>query len=174
MRISEALSTNEGNIKWFVVYTRPRWEKKVARELEERGVINYCPLNKVHKQWSDRKKVVLEPLFRGYVFVQLEDAHKWDVKEVDGILNFVYWLGKPAVVRDADIEIIKKFLQEFSDIEVTEQKLDVNTKVVIKQGVMMNYKGIILELLGNRARVRIDSMGLSLNAVFEKKNLLKG
>lgn len=155
------------------MYTRPRWEKKVSRELEERGITHYCPLNKVHKQWSDRKKIVYEPLFRGYVFVQLDDAHKWDVKEVDGILNFVYWLGKPAVVKDADIETIKKFLQEFSDIEVTEQKLDINSKVIIKQGLMMNYKGIILELLGNRARVRIDSMGVSLSATFDKKNLIK-
>lgn len=167
------MSASEVNNKWYVVYTRPRWEKKVARELEERGITNYCPLNKLNKQWSDRKKIVYEPLFRGYVFVQVDEAHKWKVKEVDGILNFVYWLGKPAVVKDSEIETIKKFLQEFSDIEVTEQKLDVNTQVLIKQGVMMNYKGIVIELLGNRARVRIDSMGLSLNAVFEKKNLLK-
>ncbi len=167
------MSNSEEYTKWFVVYTRPRWEKKVSRELEERGITHYCPLNKVHKQWSDRKKIVYEPLFRGYVFVQLDDAHKWDVKEVDGILNFVYWLGKPAVVKDADIETIKKFLQEFSDIEVTEQKLDINSKVIIKQGLMMNYKGIILELLGNRARVRIDSMGVSLSATFDKKNLIK-
>ncbi|MBU3714031.1 MAG: UpxY family transcription antiterminator, partial [Ferruginibacter sp.] len=150
------MSNTEANSKWYVVYTRPRWEKKVARILEERGFNYYCPLNKVHKQWSDRKKIVYEPLFRGYVFVQLTDAHKWDVKEVDGVLNFVYWLGKPAVVKETEIETIKKFLQEFSDIEVTEQKLDIHTKVIIKQGVMMNYKGIILELFGNRARVRID------------------
>lgn len=155
------------------MYTRPRWEKRVARELEERGITHYCPLNKVHKQWSDRKKIVYEPLFRGYVFVQIDDAHKWNIKEVDGILNFVYWLGKPAIVKDLEIETIKKFLQEFSDIEVTEQKLDVNAQVIIKQGIMMNYKGIVLELLGNRARVRIDSMGVSLSAVFERKNLLK-
>ncbi len=167
------MSNTEANSKWYVVYTRPRWEKKVARILEERGFNYYCPLNKVHKQWSDRKKIVYEPLFRGYVFVQLSDAHKWDVKQVDGVLNFVYWLGKPAVVKESEIETIKKFLQEFSDIEVTEQKLDVNTPVIVKQGVMMNYRGIILELIGNRARVRIDSMGLSLSAVFDKKNLHK-
>ncbi|HMJ47328.1 MAG TPA: transcription termination/antitermination NusG family protein, partial [Ferruginibacter sp.] len=56
------------NKKWYVVYTRPRWEKKVAATLDERGVENYCPLNRVNRQWSDRKKVVLEPLFKGYVF----------------------------------------------------------------------------------------------------------
>ena len=156
---------------WYVVYTRPRWEKKVAASLADRGITHYCPLNKVQKQWSDRKKVVMEPLFKGYVFVQLEEKKKWDAKLVDGILNFVYWLGKPAIVRPEEIDTIRKFLQEFSDVEVVNGTLDTHDKVVIKQGVLMNYKGIVVEVLGNKAKVNIESMGLSLSAVFDVKNL---
>ncbi|HCY90719.1 MAG TPA: antitermination protein NusG, partial [Chitinophagaceae bacterium] len=53
---------SEENYHWYVVYTRPRWEKKVALNLAQKGIEHYCPLNKVRKQWSDRKKMVLEPL----------------------------------------------------------------------------------------------------------------
>ena len=159
------------NKNWYVVYTRPRWEKKVATLLTEKGVEHYCPLNKVQKQWSDRKKVVLEPLFKGYVFVAGNDAAKWDIKQTNGIINYVYWLGKPAVVREEEINIIKKFLQEFNDVEVVNSFLEINNTVLVKQGVLMNYKGIVIEIKGNKARVNIDSMGLQLSAVFDTKNL---
>jgi len=157
--------------KWYVVYTRPRWEKKVAGILLAKGIEHYCPLNKVMKQWSDRKKIVLEPLFKGYIFVRLEEAVKWDIKNIDGILNFVYWLGKPAVVKEQEIDTIRKFLQEFSGVEVIERQLNVNSRVLIKQGVLMNYHGVIIEITGNRAKVNIESMGIQLSAVFDKKNL---
>jgi transcription antitermination factor NusG len=156
---------------WYAVYTRPRWEKKVAALLLEAGIEHYCPINKVTRQWSDRKKVVLEPIFKGYVFVRLEEAKKWEVRKVPGILNFVYWLGKPAKIRDEEIITIRKFLNEFTDVQVEKKGFVVNSEVRIKQGVLMNYEGIVIEVFGNRAVVKIDSLALQLNAHFDKKNL---
>ncbi len=160
--------------KWYVVYTKPRWEKKIAKILIEKGVENYCPLNKVIKQWSDRKKIVLEPLFRGYLFVLLAEKDKWDIKNVVGIVNFVYWLGKPAVVKPNDILTIQKFLNEFTDVKVTEiTTLITKDKVTVKQGVFMDYEGIVLEVLGNKVKVKIEALGLGLSAIFDKNNLGK-
>ena len=157
--------------KWFVVYTIPRWEKKVALLLQQKGIEHYCPINKVTRQWSDRRKIVVEPLFKGYVFVKVSEALKWEIKEIDGILNYVYWLGKPALVKDAEIDTIKKFLHEFTEVEVINPQLEVDSKVIIKQGVLMDYHGIIVEVSGTKAKVKISSMGLILSAVFDKKNL---
>jgi transcription antitermination factor NusG len=156
---------------WYAVYTKPRWEKKVAALLLEAGIENYCPINKVTRQWSDRKKIVLEPVFKGYVFVRLEESKKWDIKKIPGILNFVYWLGKPARIRNEEIDVIKKFLNEFNDVQVEAKGFVVNSEVRIKQGVLMNYKGIVIEVLGNRAVVQIDNLDLQLSAHFDKKNL---
>jgi len=162
---------SEINLNWYVVNTRPRWEKKIAQILDVKGIENYCPLNKVVKQWSDRKKIIFEPLFKGYVFVRVEEQKKWDLKRIEGILNYVYWLGKPAKIKPEEINIIKKFLNEFSEIVVEKIGLQVNQKVRIRQGVLMNYEGILLELSGSRAFVKIESMGLQLSAHFDKKNL---
>ena len=162
---------NDNGTYWYAVYTRPRWEKKVASLLQDKGINNYCPLNKVMRQWSDRKKVIQEPLFKGYVFVQVSDADKWELLTVNGIVNYVHWLGKPAVIRNAEIEIIRKFLHEFNDVEVTENRMDLHKTVRVKQGVFMNYRGIVLELQGNKAKVLIESMGIQLSAFFDKKNL---
>src|SRR4051812_47816627 len=100
------------NQKWYAVYTRPRWEKKVAEILSSKKIENYCPLNKVVRQWSDRKKIVHEPLFTSYVFVHVEDGKLGKLRQIDGIINMVYWLGKPAVIRDVEIETIKRFLND--------------------------------------------------------------
>ena len=165
------MSSLEENLNWYVVSTRPRWEKKVAQTLLDRGISFYCPLNKVNKQWSDRKKVVFEPLFKGYVFIQIEDANKWDIKKIDGILNYVYWLGKPAKVKESEIDNIRKFMNEFEGVEVIDMNIEKSSPVIIQKGVLMNYKGIVLEVLGNKARVQIDSMGVQLSAVFDKSAL---
>lgn len=160
-------------LHWYVVRTRPRWEKKVAQLLLEKGITHYCPLNKVHRQWSDRKKIVEEPLFKTYVFVQVEERSKWDIKLIDGILNYLYWQGKPARVKEEEIITIKKFLQEFEDVEVVETDFAINDKVTFKEGIMMDYNGIVLEVFGNKARVRLQSLSASLVATVEKKMLVK-
>lgn len=156
---------------WYAVYTRPRWEKKVSAAMLDNGIENYCPINKVTRQWSDRKKIVLEPVFKGYVFVKVEEDKKWQVTKIHGVLNFVYWLGKPAQIRDEEIDLIRKFLHEFNDVQVEPKGFVVNSEVRIKQGVLMNYQGIVVEVLGNRAVVKINTLDLQLSAHFDKKNL---
>jgi transcription antitermination factor NusG len=102
----------------------------------------------------------------------VKDSEKWDLKNVNGILNFVYWLGKPARIKEEDIFTIKKFLNEFSDVQIEEvSRLTVNSKVRIKQGLLMNYNGVLVEINGSRAKVRIETMGVQLSANFDKKNL---
>lgn len=123
------------------------------------------------KQWSDRRKIVLEPLFKGYVFVRVADESKWKLKEIQGILNFVFWLGKPAMVRDVEIETIRKFLNEFENVQIVDNQLKETDTVIINQGILLNYKGIVLGIDGNKVKVHIDSMGLDLVAVFDKNRL---
>jgi transcription antitermination factor NusG len=73
--------------------------KKSAQLLAEKGLESYCPVNKVRRKWSDRVKVVEEPLFRSYVFVRVSDMNRTDVRMTPGVINFVYWNGKPAVIK---------------------------------------------------------------------------
>ncbi|MES1159526.1 MAG: UpxY family transcription antiterminator, partial [Bacteroidota bacterium] len=101
---------------WYAVYTKPRWEKKVYALLTEKGMEAYCPLNKVKKKWSDRVKWVDEPLFKSYVFVSIPEDEQTAVRMVSGVVNFVYWLGKPAVIKDKEIALIRSFLNEYTEV----------------------------------------------------------
>jgi transcription antitermination factor NusG len=157
--------------KWYVVYTKPRWEKKVHRLLDEKGLENYCPLNKVKKKWSDRMKTVHEPLFKSYVFVKIAEEEKAKARMINGVVNFVYWLGKPAVVRDSEIALIKKFMNEYENVQALPLDLRENMKVRIDRGALINQEGRIIKLLNNKVQLVIENIGYSLVAVVDKSNL---
>ncbi len=160
-----------GEKSWYAVYTKPRWEKKVYNLLVERGFEAYCPLNKVQKKWSDRLKLVEEPLFTSYVFVRVPEKERTDVRMVNGVVNFVYWMGKPAVVRDYEIDIIRKFLNEYHDVVAEALVLKPDTKVKIQRGAFMDKEAKVLKIQGNRVQVIIESIGYSMVAFIDKSNI---
>jgi len=157
--------------KWLAVYTRPRWEKKVNQLLADKGVERYCPLNKIRRKWSDRVKVVEEPLFKSYVFVKVNDEDRTDVRMTPGIINFVYWQGKPAIIKEKEITAIKKFLDEYENVEVKPLEVQVNQRVKITTGPLMDQEGKVLEVKNKKAKVAIDSLGYVLVASVEKTKL---
>jgi transcription antitermination factor NusG len=160
--------------KWYALYTKPRWEKKVDKALQQKGIESYCPLNRVKRKWSDRIKTIEEPLFKSYVFVKVEEKDKTEVRYVDGVLNYVYWNGKPAVVKEEEIIEIKKFLNDYENVEVRNIEVKPADEVVVNAGVMVGATGRVLRVMGNNmVEVRIESLGFVLTAKFEKKNLLK-
>ena len=157
--------------KWYAVYTKPRWEKKVDKLLTEKGIESYCPLQKIQRQWSDRKKIVEEPLFKSYVFVRIPDAEQTALRKVNGVVNYVYWMGKPAVVKDREIEVIKKFLDEYENVQVEPVEVHINNKVHIKSGVLMDKEATVLSVMKNKVKVVIESIGFSLVANIDKSKV---
>jgi transcription antitermination factor NusG len=159
------------NPKWLAVYTKPRWEKKVNKLLQEKGVESYCPLNKIRRKWSDRIKTVEEPLFKSYVFVKVNELDRTSVRMTNGVINFVYWDGKPAVIKEKEINAIRRFLDEYENVEVRPMDLKVNQRVVITGGPLMDQEGKIIALRSKIAKVAIDSLGYILIAHIDRTKL---
>ena len=150
--------------QWYALYTRPRWEKKVADLLEKKKVEVYCPLNKVHRQWADRRKVILEPLFSSYVFVNVSEREHLNIKETDGVVNFVYWLNKPAIIRNEEIDTIKKFLNEYDHVSLEKTEVNLNDRVRIINGPLMMWEGNVVEIRTNTIKITLPSLGQTLVA----------
>jgi transcription antitermination factor NusG len=158
--------------KWYAVYTRPRWEKKVAALLQQSGVESYCPLNKVRRKWSDRIKLVEEPLFKSYVFVKVDESGRSAVRLTDGVINFVYWDGKPAIVKDKEIEAIRLFLEEYENVQLVKLELKPNDRVRVVAGPLMDAEGKVLEVKHKVAKIAIDSLGFMLVADIDRSKLV--
>lgn len=161
----------EANKKWYAVYTRPRWEKKVADLLVKKHIESYCPLNKIVRQWADRKKLVLEPLFTSYVFVHTTPLEQLAIKQTDGILNFVYWLGQPAVIRDEEIEAVKQFLDEYHNVQLEKINVNMHDRVRISSGPLMAQEGDVIEVRSKTVKVQLPTLGYALTAEVEKQNV---
>ena len=157
--------------KWYAVYTHAKWEKKVASLFTRKSIENYCPLNRVLRQWSDRKKMVYEPLFTCYVFVRISNKEYLNVLQTEGVLNYVNWHGKPAVIRDSEIEAIQNFLLEHENVQLEKIAIDINDTVRIKCGLFMEQEGIVMEVLGKAVRVSLPSLGYAMLAEIPKSHV---
>ena len=159
------------NTNWYAVYTKPRWEKKVAEILTRKEIQNYCPLNKVLKKWHDRKKIIMEPLFTSYVFVQVMEKQLTDLKRIDGIISVLYWLGKPAVIRENEIDAIKSFMNDYEHVSLEKVNVRVNDKVKIIHGPLETREGIVLEVFTHTIKVFLPSLGYSMLAQVHRSDI---
>ena len=157
--------------KWYAVYTRPRWEKKVAEILSRKRILNYCPVNRVYRQWSDRKKIVLEPLFTSYVFVNISDSEQLPVRMTDGVINFVYWLSKPAVIRAEEIDIIKRFLNDHDNVQLERIEISINDTIRVINGPLMEQQGQVVSFKNKSIKVQLPSLGYMMFVQIDRSNV---
>ena len=147
--------------KWFVVYTKPQQELKVARELSALGITNYCPTITLVKQYSDRKKKVIRPLLSSYVLVELEDKERNKVFDCSGIVRYMFFLGKPAVVPASDINLMQDHLNGvYNDFKVT--TLSVGDSHTIADGPFSGISGKVVETDNTKVKLELASLGMRI------------
>ncbi|HMI59888.1 MAG TPA: UpxY family transcription antiterminator [Puia sp.] len=147
------------NSGWYVMYTRPRHEKKVQQQLSERSITTFLPMRKSVRQWSDRKKIVIEPLFPSYLFVYLKDMDNFFAgKDADGYLYYVRSGEKIAVVNDEVVNSVKLVAGEGRDVEVTtEQRFPSGVRLVISKGPLTGLSCEVVEFQQKqKLLVRVD------------------
>ena len=148
---------------WFVIYTKSRNEKRVAEKLRQRNIEVYCPLWKRERVWSDRIKLVEEPLFRSYCFVHLEEKDRGLVFGGPGFVRYLFWLEQPAIVRQVEIDLIKKMLNDFDHNTIQVVQYDVADKVRISSGSFMEHQGEVISQQGKKLLVRLESLGVCIS-----------
>lgn len=116
-------------------------------------------------------KTVEEPLFKSYVFARVTGDEQLMVRMTAGVMNFVYWQGKPAIIPVKEIETIRKFLNEYENVLIEPIELREESRVTIRQGLFMDREARVLKIEGNKVKVVIESIGYSLVASMDKKNL---
>jgi transcription antitermination factor NusG len=153
--------------KWHVIYVRSRSEKKVYNELEFEGIEAYLPLQRKLRQWSDRKKWVEMPLISGYLFVFIAPKEYEKVLKTFGVVAYVRFEGKAAIVPDYQIEYIKKMLHEPDiNIEITHQFPVKGDQIVVISGPLIGLNGKLISFKGKR-RVAIEIIQLNLSILVE-------
>jgi transcription antitermination factor NusG len=154
-------------MNWYVVYTKPKWEKKVAEKLNQIGIECYCPVITQIKQWSDRKKKVEVPLFNSYIFVHLIEKDRNSVFQIAGVVRYLYWLGKPAIVRDEEIEGIKNNLAYPNISEVSVTSIQVGDRIKLESGAFSNQEAIVKEVSKTHYILVLEALGCVLKIKYK-------
>jgi len=152
---------------WRVVYTRARAEKMVDKRLQQAGITSYLPLKKIKRKWSDRTKTIEIPLISSYVFVKCSEKERLKVLETDGVVNFVFYRGKPAVIREEEMQRMWKFLADYSHMNIKTVQVQPGQQVTIKAGPLEGKSGEVVYTKETRVGIQLDSLGLQIQAEVE-------
>lgn len=154
-------------MNWFVLYIKPKNEKKAALQLAELGFTVYCPLITETRQWSDRKKKIETPLLPSYIFVKLTEKERELVFQVPGVVRYLFWLGKPAIVKDAEIEILQQWLKNDA-LDARVVGLQPGDKMAISKGPFKGKEGIVQEISNNRIQLVLLELGIKITLTKQK------
>lgn len=150
--------------QWIAIYTTSRAEKQVCRRLSEMGIENYLPLRRVRRHWSDRIKIVEEPLIKSYVFARIVDTQLVSVRDLYGVSWVISFRREVATIPDDQIEAMRQFVESEKEVAVMESaRLREGASVVIVDGPFEGRKGVIISDCdkGNFA-IRIEALNISL------------
>lgn len=159
--------------QWLALYTRSRWEKKVYQLLIELGHEAFLPLRRERRQWKDRKKWVEEPLIRSYVFVYTGEKEYYDILNIPGAVRYIFFEGKPAPIREDQLELLKKISLENIEAIATEEQFSKGDEINISSGILTGYSGELVDFKGNKkVLVRLDQLGQSLLLTIPLQNIM--
>lgn len=147
--------------RWYALFTRTGYEKKVANLLSRKQVENYCPLR---IQFNGRKKLLSTPLFNSYVFVYIDENEILNMRNIDGVINFVYWLGKPAIISNEEIEIMKRFLSEYTEVKLEKIPFGLDCTPEVTEGQTADKRVHLISVKNNTVKILLPSLGYNLIA----------
>ncbi len=154
---------------WYIIYTTPRAEKRVAERLDDDGIEVFLPLHKTPRRWSDRIKLVEVPLFPSYVFINTRKDKLYDILKTPGVARFIYFEGEPATLNPKEINAIREFL---SYAEGRETQIKLHDEVKIASGPLVNKEGKVLKITKKYVLLRVNSLGytvqVNLDAVIKQ------
>ena len=158
---------------WYVIYTRPNCEKKIAALFNRWKIESFYPLNCVKSSASWRSKMVCEPLFKSYVFVYISEDQICRLRSVEGVVNFLYWLGRPAIIKKEEIEIIKDFSNDYRDIKIQLTTVNIDGDLQIIDQPSYKMEGKFISIKSKIVKVKLPSLGYTLIAEVEKESILE-
>ena len=144
--------TEEPN--WYAIHTRPRHEKWIAEQLEEKRVITFLPLLQQIHQWSDRRSKVTVPMFSCYAFVRIAQTaeERLKVLRIPGVLGFVGSERQGTPIPDQQIESLQTAIGKKVPCAV-HPFISFGQRVRIRGGSLDGVEGILMRQSGEQSVV---------------------
>ncbi|MEO8765521.1 MAG: UpxY family transcription antiterminator [Ginsengibacter sp.] len=144
---------------WYVVYTRPNYEKKMATCLAKKNIESFCPVNYRKIESIRRIKTIREPLFKSYVFAKMTPAEIPLVKLVTGVKGILYWQNLPAVIKQDEIDAIRDFTSDNRFIVLERAPVDMHDIMRVVDNTSYFMEGNVIAVKHKALKVILPSLG---------------
>lgn len=156
---------------WYILYTKPGQEKKVSTQLSKKGYDSFCPLNYPCSNTEDRKRFNGEPLFPRFVFVYLAESQILTIRNFSGVIQMVYWLSKPAIIKDDEIRMIRDFTRFHSNIDISKSFVDAQEDCMVTTVPYLQSDKHSIAPRKAIVKVFLPSLGFTMSAQVEQEDL---
>jgi transcription antitermination factor NusG len=157
---------------WYIIYTRPKCEKRVAAILSKKKIENFLPASYRQVNSLRKSKLLYEPLFNSYVFINISENEMGKIKLMDGVINFVFWRGKPAIVPNSEIEAIREFLADYPEIRLEKSTVNLNDIVRMVDRPKYSVEGNLITVKNTKVKLNLPSIGFNMIAEIIPENSL--
>jgi len=150
-------------LNWYVLRTKPRQERKAYDALIAAGFELYMPQRETIKIWSDRKKKVLEPIIPSYIFIRISEKNRQSIFPAVAVTNYLFWLHKPVIIRDNEMERMKRWFTDHKQEDINTHKLSKGSMVKVESGLMSGKEGVIEKVSGKYISLTITALGMLMH-----------
>jgi len=160
--------------KWYVLYTRTQLQFKAEEQLKELNIDTYLPTHHVFKKWSDRKKKVLEPVFKGYIFINATEKERIYATAAPAVIKCVFFDGKPAVIQSKEMESLKSLLTTHNEELVIANYIEIGKKVKIIRGPLEGVEGVVLisDKHGQRLGITVELLQRTVSVHLSSEHII--
>lgn len=147
---------------WLVIYTKPRQEKKLAERLIQAGYEVYLPTQRQKKRWSDRWKWVDTPLIPSHLFIHIVPQERESVYFFPGFVRFIFWLKRPAQVRDSEIQTLKRWLNAVQPSATQDVSFQAGQRAQVLTGPFQGQLATVEEVGAKTLTVYLEELQLKI------------
>ena len=166
---------------WLIISTKQKQEKQVAEYLTRKGVQNFCPFVKVARKHGGKSIIESKPLFTSFVFVSVNETEMQTVKKAPYFVSTVYWLSKPIIIKQEEINAIKMMAENYLNIRLEKIEVCINEKISQVEENTTDYKNNVMSVTHKGLAVTLPSLGYKIignreksdETILQKSSLIK-
>jgi len=158
---------------WYALYAKHHHERKVAEALQRKGVEVFLPLYEAERQWKDRKKKLMAPLFPGYIFIRSDLRDRVGILSTSGVFFLVELAGRACAIPDAEIEAVRTVVRSAMRCEPFPY-LESGEPIRVRTGPLAGLEGFYVRAKSNhRVVISVELLKKSIAVEMDLDHLAK-
>lgn len=148
--------------RWIAALVQVNCEKRVAKRLDDLGIVNYVPTQKEVHNWSDRRKVIHRVVIPSIVFVRISQDAEDEFRRLSYIRSIIKNPGAKEMatpIPDEQIETLRFLLQKAEHSVKFTDKVHIGDAVEVIRGPLRGLIGFCCGVNNSEVAIHLEFLG---------------